>query len=200
MGWTGHQGGPLLVQQIWRRAGGRRRYHTTQRLRAVLRRGEVYRLWQQQMSYRAMARCLAVHHSTVSRDVTAIRLGLHMFVTQQITAVTVGELLRHVPPRHRWQAIGQNRQDNEEGRKRMSSPRLSVRVSPSLLGELEQFAQQRQITVSDLVKQALVAFCRQTAEADAPPPSEPAHASETSSPLAVSGVHPHTGLTARPLW
>jgi IS30 family transposase len=58
----------LPLDQVARRAGGRRHYNAVRRLRAVQRKVQVAQLYREGLSQHEIARRLGVHPSTISRD------------------------------------------------------------------------------------------------------------------------------------
>jgi hypothetical protein len=71
--WRGHEDIILSQEELERRASGRRHYNSVRHFKAVLRRCQVAKLMASGVSSRIdIAARLAVHPSTISRDITAL--------------------------------------------------------------------------------------------------------------------------------
>jgi hypothetical protein len=150
MVWTGHEGEYLDEDQVWRRAGGRRRYNAVRRFRAALRRIQVYELWRRDMGPSAIARQLGVHHSTISRDIEAIYKALSDVERCPLCGSvrdthSFSRALSRVPPRAHWQ-------------QRLQRQWSTISLSEVVVRQLAVAAAQRGVSVSTIVREAITAY------------------------------------------
>ena len=162
MGWTDEG---QTDAHVWRRAGGRRGYNAMRRMRAMERREKVYKLWYfgSGLSPSKIARSLQVSPSTISRDIAGLGVGFRLVLRQQRGATTLSALLARIPPRRRWADV------EHAARPVLKRPpslrgtpmhtRLTIRLSDTLMHQVESVATAKGITVSDVLREAVARFC-----------------------------------------
>lgn len=161
-------------EEVWRRAGGRRGYNAVRRVRAMERRAKVYGLWQfgSGLSPSKIARHLKVSPSTISRDIAGLGVGFRLVLRQQRGATTLGALLARIPPRRQWAAVERATRPvptrTHMLRGARMHKRLTIRLSDALVHQVETLATQRELTVSDVLREALLRYLE-----PAPPVSLP---------------------------